>query len=137
MGPNCREASLEQEDILIDITVTAGRDTQTCGLKVLQYHAIIGNAFATRPEILREGEAILQKFIKETIFPQIQQVNVETTETYYNEMRLHLQQTEWGLCYARIQPGRIYSLCRTSANHQCKAGQRTTTLAMSRYIAKS
>ena len=96
MGPNCREAFRGQEDILIDITVPAGRDTQTCRLRVLQYHAIIGNAFATRPEILREGEAILQQFIQETVFPQIQQVNADTTETYYNEMRLHLQQTEWG-----------------------------------------
>ena len=52
-GPNSREASRGQEDILIDITVPAGRDTQTCGLRVLQYHAIIGNAFAARPEILR------------------------------------------------------------------------------------
>ena len=94
-GPNGREASRGQEDILIDITVPAGRDTQTCGLRVLQYHAIIGNAFATRPKILREGEETLQAYIKETVFPQIQQVNIETTETYYNEMRSHLQQTEW------------------------------------------
>ena len=36
----------------------------------------------------------IQKFIKESVLPQIQQVNAETTETYYNEMRLHLQQTE-------------------------------------------
>ena len=82
--PNCREASRGQEDILIDITVPAGRDTQTCGLRVLQYHAIIGNAFATRPEILREGEETLQTYIKATVFPQIQQVSIETTETYYN-----------------------------------------------------
>ena len=81
-GPKCREASRGQEDILIDITVPASRDTQTCGLRVLQNHAIIGNAFATRPEILREGEVTLQTFIKETVFPQIQQVNMETTETY-------------------------------------------------------
>ena len=62
---------------------------------MLQYHAIIGIAFATRPEILREGEVTLQTFIKGTVFPQIQQVNMETTKTYYNGMRLHLQQTEW------------------------------------------
>ena len=93
--PNCREASRGQEDILIDITVPAGRDNQTCGLRVLQYYAIIGNSFATRPEILREGDEILQTYIKEAVFPQIQQVNIETTETYYNDMRPHLQQTEW------------------------------------------
>ena len=132
MGPNCREASLGREDILIDITVPAGRDTQTCGLRVLQYLAIIGNAFATRPEVLREGEEVLQKIIKEIVFPQIQQVNSETTETYHNEMRLHLQQTEWGGRYARIQPGQIYSPFHTSANLQRKAGQRTTTLGMIR-----
>jgi hypothetical protein len=88
------EASRGQENILIDITVPAGRGTQTCELRVLQYHAIIGNAFAARPEILREEEVTMQKFIKESVLPQIQQVNAETTETYYNEMRLHLQQTE-------------------------------------------
>ena len=93
-GPNSRETSRGQEDILIDITVPAGRDTQTCGLRALQYHAIIGNAFAARPEILREGEVTMQTFVKEFILPQIQQVNAETTETYYNSMRLHLQQTE-------------------------------------------
>jgi hypothetical protein len=76
------------------IPVPAGRGTQTCGLRVLQYHAIIGNAFAACPEILREGEVTMQKFIKDSVLPQIQQVNAETTETYYNEMRLHLQQTE-------------------------------------------
>ena len=62
---------------------------------MLQYHAIIGNSFATRPAILREGEETLQTYIKEIVFPQIQQVNIETTETYYREMRLRLQQTEW------------------------------------------
>ena len=62
---------------------------------MLQYHAIIGNAFATRPEILREGEETLQTYFKETVFTQLQQVNLETTKTYYNEMRAHLQQTEW------------------------------------------
>ena len=36
----------------------------------------------------------MQTFIKEFILPQIQQVNAETTETYYKEMRLHLHQTE-------------------------------------------
>ena len=104
MGPNCREASLGREDILIDITVPDGRDTQICGLRALQYHAIIGNAIAIRPEVLREGEEVLQKFIKETVFPQIQQVNAETTETYYNEMRLHLQQTKWGGRVLRTHP---------------------------------
>ena len=53
MGPNCREASLGQEDIRIDITVPAGRDMQTYRLRVLQYQAIIdvkvsGRWMATR-----------------------------------------------------------------------------------------
>ena len=75
-GPNPRDALRGQEDILIDITVPIGRDTQTCGIRVLQYHAIIVNAFATRPEILRAGEETLQTYIKETVFPQLQQVNL-------------------------------------------------------------
>ena len=36
----------------------------------------------------------IQEFIKESVLPQIKQVNAETTKTYYNEMRLHQQQTE-------------------------------------------
>ena len=40
---------------------------------------------------------VLQQVIKEIIFPQIQQVNPETTVKYYNEMRLHPQQTESGV----------------------------------------
>ena len=86
-----------QEDILIDITVPAATDTQTCGFQVLQYHAIIGSTFAQRPEVLREGEAVLQQFIQETILIQLQQVNRETTEQYYKEVRLKLQQPEWGV----------------------------------------
>ena len=48
-----------------------------------------------KPEILREGEETLQTYIKETVLPQLQQVNLETTKHYYNEMRAHIQQTEW------------------------------------------
>ena len=115
-GPNGREASRGQEDILIDITVPAGRDTQTCGLRVLQYHAIIGNAFATRPEILREGEETLQTYIKETVFPQIQQVNIETTEPTTARCAHTCNKLSGWPCYARIQHGRIYCSCRASAN---------------------
>jgi hypothetical protein len=60
--PTCREALIGQEDILIDITVPVATDTQTCKLRVLQYHAIIGSTFAQCPEVLREGGAVLQQF---------------------------------------------------------------------------
>ena len=81
-GPNRKEASIGQEVILVDITVPALTDTQTCGLRVLQYHAIIGSIFAQHPEVLREGGAVLQQFIQETVLTQLQQVNRETTEQY-------------------------------------------------------
>ena len=86
-GPNRKEASIGQEVILIDITVPAATDTQTCGLRTLQYHAIIGSIFAQRPEVLREEGAVLQQFIQETVLTQLQQVNRETTEKYYKEVR--------------------------------------------------
>ena len=94
-GPNRKEASIGEEDILVDITVPALTDTQTCGLRVLQYHAIIGSIFAQHPEVLREGGAVLQQFIQETVLTQLQQVNRETTEQYYQEMRQKLQHPEW------------------------------------------
>ena len=45
-GPNSAETVTKQEDVLIDITVPATTDTQICGLRALQYHAIIGETFA-------------------------------------------------------------------------------------------
>ena len=86
-----------QEDILIDITVPAATDTQTRGLRVLQYHAIIGSVFAQRPKVLQEGGAVLQQFIQETVLTQLNQVNRESTEKYYQEVRQQLQQPEWGV----------------------------------------
>ena len=67
------------DDVLIDITVQAAAGTQTCGLRVLQYHAIIGKAFAQSPGVLKEGGAELQQFIVEVVLPQLHQVNRATT----------------------------------------------------------
>jgi hypothetical protein len=64
---------------------------------VLQYHAILGNTFAQRQEVLREGGAVLQQFLKEVVLTKLQQVHIETTEQYYNEVRIKLQQPEWGV----------------------------------------
>ena len=41
-GPNSAEAVTKLDDVLIDIPVQAASDTQTCGHRVLQYHAILG-----------------------------------------------------------------------------------------------
>jgi hypothetical protein len=41
----------QQEDILIDITVPHKQDLQACGLRVLQYREILGNAVARLPAI--------------------------------------------------------------------------------------
>jgi hypothetical protein len=68
-GPNSAEAVTKQDDVLIDITVQAASDTQTCGLRALQYHAIIGETFAQSRGVLKEGGKTLQKFIVEVVLP--------------------------------------------------------------------
>ena len=96
-GPNWKKASIGQEATLVNNTVPALTDSQTCGLRVLQYHAIIGSIFAQHPEVLREGGEVLQQFIQEKVLTQLQQMIRETTEQYYKEMRQTLQQPEWGI----------------------------------------
>ena len=71
---------------MIDITVPAATDTQTCGLRVLQYLAIIGETFAQSPGVLKEGGEALQQFIVEVVLPQLHQVNRATTAQYYEEV---------------------------------------------------
>ena len=85
------------DDVLIDITVQAAADTQTCGLRVLQYHAIIGKTFAQSPGILKDGGEALQQFIVEVVLPQLHQVNWATTTEYYEGVRVKLQQPDWGV----------------------------------------
>ena len=45
-GPRSEICTNSEEDILIDITTPPAQDTQSCGLRVLQYHQIIGNTIA-------------------------------------------------------------------------------------------
>ena len=87
----------KQEDVLIDVTVPATTDTQTCGLRALQYHAIIGETFAQSPGVLKEGGETLQQFIVNVVLPQLQQVNLATTKQYYEAVRSKLHQPNWGV----------------------------------------
>ena len=73
-GLNSAETVTKQEDVLIDLTVPATTDTQTCGLRALQYHVIIGETFAQSPRVLKERGEALQQFI----------VDVVTGEPGYN-----------------------------------------------------
>ena len=96
-GPNSVERMTKLDDVLIDITVQAAADTQTCGLRVLQYHAIIGKTFAQSPGVLKEGDKTLQKFIVGVVLPQLHQVNRATITQYYEAVRVKLQQPDWGV----------------------------------------
>ena len=84
---------------LIDITLPAATDTQTCRLRVLQYLAIIWEAFAQSPVVLREGGEALQQFIVDVVLPQLQQVNLATTQQYYEAVRAKLHQPIWVCLY--------------------------------------
>ena len=68
-GPNTAETVTKQEDVLIDNTVPATTDTQTCELRALQYHAIIRETFAQSSGVLKEGGEALQPFIMEVVLP--------------------------------------------------------------------
>ena len=101
MGTNkgaeqCGETT-KLDDVLIDVTVQATEDSQTRGLRVLQYHAIIGSTFAQSPGVLKEGGEALQQYIVEVVLPQLRQVNRATTTQYYEVVRVKLQQTDWGV----------------------------------------
>ena len=63
-GPHHDPAGTLQEDIRIDITVPHHSDLQDCGLRVLQYQAIIGAAVAQHPDILDGPLIRLQEFLR-------------------------------------------------------------------------
>jgi hypothetical protein len=96
-GPNSAEAVTKLDNVLIDITVQAASDTQTCGLRVLQYHAIIGKTSAQSPGVLKEGGDLLQQFIVEVVLPQLYQVNLATMTQYYEAIRAKLHPPNWSV----------------------------------------
>ena len=52
LGPQRETYPAATEDVLLDITIPPSQDTHSCGLRVLQYHQIIGEAIAQHPTIL-------------------------------------------------------------------------------------
>ena len=80
--------SSEIEDVLLDITKPPSQDTQSCGLRVIQYHQIIGEAIAQHPTILDGDQANIQEFLRSVVLPQLRMVNIESTERYYQAMRI-------------------------------------------------
>ena len=87
LGPDKETYLTGTEDVLLDITVPPSQDTHSCGLRVLQYHRIIGEAVAQHPEILDGEQANIQEFLRSVVLPQLQAVNTASTEHYYQEMR--------------------------------------------------
>ena len=89
MGPQSERETYTAaaEDVLIDITIPPSQDIQSCGLRVLQYHQIIGEATAQQPTLLEGDQANLQEFLRLVVLPQLWTVSIESTERYYQEMR--------------------------------------------------
>jgi hypothetical protein len=78
MGPRREIYTDAAEDVLIDITTTPSQDIQSCGLRVLQYHQIIGKTIEQHPTILEGDQATLQEFLLTVILPQLRTVNMES-----------------------------------------------------------
>ena len=87
LGPQRETYPAATEDVLLDITIPPSQDTHSCGLRVLQYHRIIGEAVAQHPAILDGDQADIQDFLSLVVLPQLRMVNIESTERYYQEMR--------------------------------------------------
>ena len=84
-----------QNDVMIDITVPPSQDTQACGLRVLQYHAILGNAVAQRSKVLEGNQDGLQEFLLGVVLPQLRQVNIDSTYQYYRLLRAEMNSQAW------------------------------------------
>ena len=63
LGPDRETYLTGTEDVLLDITLPPSQDTHSCGLRVLQYHRIIGEAVAQHPAILDGDQAAIQDFL--------------------------------------------------------------------------
>ena len=83
IGPQREIYTAAVEDVLIDITIPPSQDIQSCGLRVLQYHQIIGEAIAQHPTILEGDQTNFQEFLRSVVLPQLRTVNIESTERYY------------------------------------------------------
>ena len=95
MGPQRETYPAAAEDVLIDITIPPSQDIQSCGLRVLQYHQIIGEAIAQHPTILEGDQVNFQEFLRLVVLPQLWTVSIESTERYYQEMRTAILNRAW------------------------------------------
>ena len=71
LGPQRETYPAATEDVLLDITIPPSQDTHSCGLRVLQYHRIIGEAVAQHPTILDGYQATIQEFLRLAVLPQL------------------------------------------------------------------
>ena len=103
---------------------TPSQDIQSCGLRVLQYHQIIGEAIAQQPTILDGDQANFQEFLRSVVLPQLRTVNVESTERYYQAMRTAI------LSRARETTPKHLQTWPTGASAGVKRRTRVTTQAV-------
>ena len=94
-GPQKETYPAATEDVLLDITIPPSQNTHSCGLRVLQYHQIIGEAIAQHPTILDGDQANIQEFLRSVVLPQLRMVNIESTERYYQAMRTAILSRAW------------------------------------------
>ena len=103
LGPQRETYPAATEDVLLDITIPPSQDTQSCGLRVLRYHQIIGEAIAQNPTILDGDQVNLQEFLRSVVLPQLRMVNIESTERYYQAMRTAILSRAWETAPKRLQ----------------------------------
>ena len=103
LGPQRETYPAATEDVLLDITIPPSQDTHSCGLRVLQYHRIIGEAVAQHPARLDGDQATIQEFRRSVVLPQLQMVNIESTERYYQAMRTAILSRAWETAPKRLQ----------------------------------
>ena len=126
-GPHHDSTGTLQEDIRIDITVPHHPDLQDCGLRVLQYQAIIGAAVAQHPDILDGPFIRLQEFLRVEVLPQLKLVNAASTARYYSTLCTAIRQQLWTVAPklhqtwpdpTRITQKRKHSKSTSSRRHQ-------------------
>ena len=103
LGPQRETYPAATEDVLLNIPIPPSQDTQSCGLRVLQYHQIIGEAIAQHPTILDGDQATIQDFLRSVVLPQLRMVNIESTERYYQAMRTAILSQAWETAPKRLQ----------------------------------
>ena len=102
-GPAERDLPCSNRGCALGHHHTPSQDTQSCGLRVLQYHQIIGEAIAQHPTMLDGDQANIQEFLHSVVVPQLRRVNLESTERYYQAMQTAILSRAWETAPKRLQ----------------------------------